>query len=184
MTEAAKNGSTAEQDRGRQCERCEGDARVHVLEGYVAGRPVHHQLCSECASTAYEQYLKNGAGHPRSRLGFGDLLIVAGAFFMVLGITADLFDYKGSIGFGWVQQAGLLIGILGIVVGALLRIDLLALGGTILLAGAMLADIYGTLGSPGIGLHQVALILIGIIGILIGLLRRRKGTVPRPITEE
>ena len=181
MSETSPIESSSSHVRVRYCERCDDEARVHVLEGYVDGKPVHRHLCSECASTAYEQHIKSGAGHPRSRVSVGGLLITAGLLLLALGITADWFGFKGSSGFGWIQQAGLLIGILGIIVGALLRIDLLVLGGTMLAAGAALADIQGAFGSPGLGSRQLALILVGTVCVLIGLVRRRHRSRLSPI---
>jgi len=64
-----------------------------------------------------------------------------------------------------------------ILAGALLAVDLLAVGGMLLGAIAVLADFWGPLGNPGVGWKQHAVIVIGLLLVAVGLprlLRRRR----------
>ena len=162
-----------------RCERCGAPARVYILEEYVDGKPVHRHLCLGCANTAYERYLRRGAGHVRPRPSLSALLIAAGLVLVILGASADLFGIQGSAGFGWKQQASLLAGALAVILGALLRVDALMLGGSVLVAVAVLADVYGTIGSPGIGWRQRAAIVAGLVLVQAALFLRKRHGLPR-----
>jgi len=103
------------------------------------------------------------------------LIIAVGVLFAVLGVSFDLFGMKGAAGFGWKQQGGVVVGVLLVVLGALLRADVLAIGGAVLFGAAALADVYGTLGSPGVGWKQRLAVAAGVLLILMGIwLRKRK----------
>jgi hypothetical protein len=103
------------------------------------------------------------------------LIIIIGLLLAVLGASADLFGMHGAAGFGWKQQAGVIVGALLVVLGALLRVDALAVGGLILFAVAALADVYGTIGAPGMGWRQRVAIIVGLVLVLGGLrLRHRR----------
>jgi hypothetical protein len=157
------------------CDRCGAPARVHVLAGYADGRPIGRHFCHACADVAYELHLGAEAGPGRPRPRVSSLIIVVGVVFAVLGTSFDLFGVKGAAGFGWQQQGGVAAGVLLVILGGLLRVDALAIGGALLFGAAVLADVYGTLGSPGIGLKQQLLVAAGVLLIFAGVwLRRRK----------
>jgi hypothetical protein len=160
-----------------RCERCSAPARVFVLEGYVDGQPVRHHFCLECADSAYRHYLDRGAGVIRPRLSFGSLLIIVGLLLTAVGASVDELGLHGSGGFGWKQQGGLLIGMVVLVLGALLRVDILAIVGAILVGAAALADVFGPVGSPGVGWKQGALILAGLLVLAAGIFMRRRRAV-------
>jgi hypothetical protein len=157
------------------CERCGAPARVHVLAGYVEGRPVHRHFCHACADVAYELQLEVGVGRVRPRPRVSSLIIAVGVLFAVLGASFDLLGIEGAAGFGWQQQGGMAVGVLLVILGGLLRVDAIAIAGALLFGAAALADVYGTLGSPGIGLKQQFFVAAGVSLILAGIwLRRRK----------
>ncbi len=183
MADRLDKGTATRDEQRTRCERCGAPVRVHILEGYVEGKPVRRHLCSDCADTAYALYLKHGAGHVRPRLSLGSLLITGGLLLVVLGISVDQFGIQGSAGFGWKQQAGLLAGLFVVIVGSLLRIDVVAIAGAILVAIAALADVSGLIGAPGVGWRQQAVILAGLVFIWGGIfLRKRQVAAPRERT--
>jgi hypothetical protein len=160
--------------RPLQCEQCSGRARVHVLEGYVQGKPVHRHLCLDCAEDAYNQYLTGGSTGARPRPHLSTLMVLAGVLLVTLGAVVDLLGVEGQAGFGWKQQLGLGAGVLLVVLGALLRVDGLTICGGILLGLAVVADVWGLIGSPGLGWRQSAVILVGLVLILTGLHARNR----------
>ena len=169
-------GEAATQDEPpARCDRCGAPARVHVLAGYVEGRPVHRHFCHACADVAYELQLEVGAGNARPRPRVSSLIIAVGVLFAVLGTSFDLFGVEGAAGFGWKQQGGVAIGVLLVVLGGLLRVDAIAIAGAVLFGAAALADVYGLLGSPGFGSKQRFAVAVGVFLVLIGIwLRKRK----------
>lgn len=163
----------------QQCERCGAPARVCVLEGYVGSHPVHRHFCLDCADSAYRLYLENSPGRVRPRLSWASLFISAGLLLTALGAAADEFGVHGSAGFGWKQQGSLLVGALVVVIGALLRVELLAIAGAVLVGLAALADVFGPVGSPGVGWKQAATIFTGLAFLSAGLLTRKRRSPQR-----
>jgi len=156
------------------CERrgCGKPARVLVLVGYDGPKPLRRHLCLRCAETAFEDYLVEPNGAPRSRLSVASLLIAGGILVAAVGATADEWGVQGSSGFGWKQQSALAVGGLLVVLGGLLRADVVAVVGTVLFGLGALADLFGTFGSPGMGWRQMLLIFAGLVSMCWGLLLR------------
>jgi hypothetical protein len=147
---------------------------VNVLEGYVGGQPTRRHFCLECADVAYGLYIEGGTGRTRPRPHLSSLLIAAGLLLALVGASVDLLGIEGHAGFGWKQQAGLVVGTLLVALGALLRVDALAIGGALLFGVAALADVYGTVGTPGVGWRQRAAILAGLVVVLVGFYARER----------
>jgi hypothetical protein len=154
------------------CERCQSVARVTILEGYENNQPVRRRLCMACADEAFDR----GAGRRglwQGKLSFRAVLLLAGGVLALLGALADVFGHHGAAGFGCYQLAAVSVGGLFVVIGALLRIDLLVLPGAILFALGVLADAFGRVGTPGLGWRQQTLIVLGAVLLLLGAVRWR-----------
>lgn len=162
------------------CERCGGLARVRILEAYDGGEPIGRSLCLRCADSAYERYLVNRAVIGRARLSLGSVLVFSGAFLALMGMIVDRTGFEGHAGFGWMQQIGVAVGFLLVLVGTLTRVDVIAVTGTILVGTALLADTFGRFGSPGFGWRQQLVIGFACVLVLIGLrFRSARGARPR-----
>jgi hypothetical protein len=152
------------------CEQCGAPQRVAILVGYADGGPVRRSLCLECADAADAGRVSGSVGPTRRRPTMGSLLIATGLLVTLFGIVVDLFGVQTNAGFGLKQQAGLLVGALVVTLGAVLRIDILAVSGAILLGLAGLADLCEEVGTPGLGWQQGGAILTGLGFFLAGLL--------------
>lgn len=160
------------------CECCGEPARVRILRGYRGGRPVRHAFCLACAErvadslapTAYS----GGLDARRVRLSTGAVLVFGGMLVAMLGAAADLLGVGSHAGFGWAQQSGLVLGLVFVAIGALLRIDIVGVVGTLCVGLAALADFLGSSPSPGIGWRQQLAIGAGLLLIVAGVLMRRR----------
>ncbi len=139
------------------CRRCGQPARVHVLEGYQGGRPLRHCYCMPCAGVRSSPQT---AARPRP-LRLGLVLALAGLASAVVGLLGDLLIPEARVGFGWYQRSGVLIGALILFVGLLVRAEVVAVGGALLLGAAAGADWFGLTRGPGMGWKQQALLAAG-----------------------
>ena len=162
------------------CDRCGRPRRVGILAGYVDGRPAYRSFCLACAEAADEERFRETPAQFRPQPTLASLLIAAGLLLTLFGAAIDQFGVQTSVGFGAKQQAGLLIGVLIITLGALLRVDVLLTAGSILFVVAALADFVGELGTPGLGWQQGSAILVGLASFLIGLLLWGRKSPRRP----
>ncbi len=163
------------------CEACGEPARVRILRGYREGKPVRHAFCLTCAERLGEQLeptaYSGALTGRRVRLSSGAVLVFGGFLVVLVGLCADYFGVGGHPGIGWVQQTGLATGLLLVGIGALLRVDLLSVAGTLCVGLAALADILGSGSSPGIGWRQQLAIAAGLALVGLGLvLRHRRRT--------
>ncbi len=160
------------------CECCGEPARVRILRGYQGGKPVRHAFCLACAErwadalapTAYS----GGLDARRVRLSTGAILVFGGILVAILGAAADLLGVGSHAGFGWAQQSGLVLGLVFVAIGALLRIDIVGVVGTLCVGLAALADFLGSSPSPGIGWRQQLAMGAGLLLIVAGVLMRRR----------
>lgn len=164
----------AQSDAAVTCAHCGGPARVQVLEGYAAGRPLRRRLCLGCVDGHFARYIASGAESGRPHLSISSGFLFTGALVALLGVSADQIVPAGSDGFGWRQWSGLLTGALFITLGAMLRVDIVGIAGAALSAIAILADVLGNAGSPGIGWKQSLAIIGGIGFVAIGLKLRQR----------
>lgn len=137
-----------------RCAVCGGAARVSILDGYSAGRAVTRELCLGCADEpAASPARAREAG--RTRLGVPVLLVLAG---MLAGGASLLGDSLGAavpaghLGVG--QSVILGAGALLVLIGALLRVDVIAVVGTAAFLLVLAADTLGVTGAPGFGWKQ------------------------------
>ena len=168
------------------CEACGEPARVRILRGYREGRPVRHAFCLSCAERLGEQLeptaYSGGLARGRVRLSAGAILMFGGFLVALVGLSSDYFGVGGHPGIGWAQQAGLAGGLLLVGIGALLRVDVLNVAGTLCVGLAALADVLGSGPSPGIGWRQQLVIGAGLVLVILGLaLRHRRRTQPTTV---
>lgn len=102
------------------------------------------------------------------------MLAAGGILLTLVGVSIDGLGLHGNQGVGWLQGPALVVGGLMIVVGALLRADVVGLAGTVLFGLAALADVRGSVGEPGIGWRQALVIAVGLTALSIGLIWRRR----------
>jgi|GEM_PF-1128469 len=172
---SAQTAAAAAIERAAElCQVCGAAARVRVLVGYADGQPVERRLCLSCADTVAGDALADRGGAARLRLRPAAVLIAAGGLLALSGVFFDGLGLHGSRGVGWLQGSGLVLGGLMVVVGALLRADLIAVVGTVLFGLALLADVCGVVGQPGFGWRQGSLIGAGVVLMLIGLIWHRR----------
>jgi len=153
-----------------RCEVCGDGARVLILEGYAEGQPVLRRYCLRCAAAAPAETEVVGE---RPRMGVHVLVGLAGLVLCVVGLFGDYLVPPAHAGFGWHQQAGAAAGALILVIGLVLRMDVVALGGAFLLGASLCADWFGLTRGPGIGWKQQVMIAIGAAGLLTGGIRRK-----------
>lgn len=157
----------------RSCEQCGVRARVQILEGYRSGNPVLRFFCIECADQDHLNTSEQCATNTRQRLSIASTVVLAGACIGLLGAWADRFGIGQSDGFGFRQQAAAAVGVLSVLIGALLRIDVVAVFGTVLFTVAALADVMGLGLAAGTSVTKLIVMLAGICVIVSGLLARR-----------
>lgn len=154
------------------CEVCRQSARVAALLGYRDGAPVVHHWCLACSDTAARQALLAAHGR-RARRGRSAALL--GSYFGLLvgffSLAGDHLGITGHPGFGHYQQIGVLLGALCIALGALARVELVAVAGTVVFCAALLGDALGLRGGAGFGWKQelgfvVAVILTAVAVVL------------------
>ena len=160
---ARGNGHARAATAGAECEVCRTQARVLILEGYAEGQPVLRSLCCACAATAPARTSTAGE---RRRISLHMLAAVAGLVLCVVGLLGDFLVPSRSPGFGLHQQLGVGAGVFILVIGLLLRAEIVALAGGLLLVAAVCADWFGLTDGAGIGWKQQAMIAIGALGML------------------
>lgn len=154
------------------CEVCGEVARVLVLEGYANGQPVLRRFCLKCAAEAAPA--DAGVFGERTRVRLHVLVALVGLALCVVGLFGDFLIPPPHAGFGWHQQLGVFAGALLLVVGLLLRTEVIALGGAFLLAASLGADWFGLTRGPGIGWKQQVMTAVGVLCLLAaGITRRR-----------
>ncbi|MCG3128932.1 MAG: hypothetical protein CHACPFDD_03828 [Phycisphaerae bacterium] len=160
-----------------ECCCCHAPARVAVLRGYDGGQPDIVRYCIHCADQRTDE--NAGPSAPRDiGLKLRILSVAAGALLGALGIAADQLRGRDLDHVGWLQILGLCGGALLASIGALLRVDVVALGGAALFALSGLADVLGLSLSAGIGWKQWSAVVIGAALVLAGVgptLVRRRG---------
>lgn len=147
---------------------------MHVLEGYVRGEPVVRRLCFQCASRFPPAVLEGPREKPRIRIA--GLIGLAGVVFGAVGVFADAFIPEGQVGFGWYQRTGVALAVVIVLVGTLMRADIVALGGLFLFGAALCADWLGVARTPGIGSKQQALLAISAACVVLALVARFAGS--------
>lgn len=154
-----------------RCARCAHAARVSVLTGYRKGEPQIEHFCLECVDTARRTLSDRSLDE---RVSSGLPLVFFGALCGLLAFISDhVPGFAGEHpGVGSLQMLGLVLGVTALVLGAMLRIDPVAMSGAIVVALAISAD-FMTLGrAPGLGWKQGVLIAASCGVMLLGVLRQ------------
>ncbi len=156
------------------CKHCGAPARVSVLKGYRRGVPAVDYFCLGCAD---EPARWPSARRLDDRVRSGLPLIVFGSLCGILAILSDhIPGFTGTHpGLGLMQQSGLAIGAAALILGALLRIDLVSISGGLLLMLVIGADLVALSRVPGLGWKQALVIAASCAVILAGILRQRAG---------
>lgn len=152
------------------CEECGQPARVRILETYSAGRPVFRVRCLNCADAFLPASSAADAARAGRRPGWRAALIVGGLVIGALGGLGDQLGVHGSRGFGAYQLAGVLVGVVCVVTGAVTHADAVAIFGTIVFGVAVSADLLSIGGVSGFGWKQQAAIIAGLVLTLVGVL--------------
>lgn len=157
------------QDR---CEICGQPARVRVLAKYLNGAPVFKQYCLDCADKHHDTPPRQRDPWSRQHMSFASLLMVAGVFIVIVAAMGDYLGIRGVSGFGWYQSMGICIGAFFVLLGAMLRADVVAVFGTIVFGLAACSDLLGIKGAEGIGWKQNLAIAAGVVLTAVGVILR------------
>lgn len=156
------------------CEVCGGPAIVHIRPDAGSDTKIRH-LCLKCADAETQ------SPPPRDRsLDHAAVLLVVGAVVLAISVAADELEFGRSGGFGWRQQAGIGLGGLLLVIGAMIQVPTLMVIGLLTGAVTILADWVALGGAEGFGLKQIAGTLLGLGMILAGLIAGHGRRTPRP----
>lgn len=149
------------------CDICDATARVTVLARYSKGAPQKHHYCIDCADKPRALKVKSPA---RDGSSIGTLLVCIGGLCAMLATFGDKVPgFEGlHPGYGRTQGLGIILGVLSVVLGAILRVDMLAICGTALTALTACADFIVVKRTPGVGWKQVVLIIACLCLVLFG----------------
>ncbi len=150
------------------CAHCGQPARVCVLQGYRDGEPVMGYYCLTCPPelAVPQRAARRGA----SRLSLPVLLCLAALVLGLAGGASDLLISGSSPGFGWYQRVGVIVGAVVLLLGVLMRVDVIALAGVFVFGGALCWDWFGVYGSPGLGWKQQTTLLIAILLLAVAVI--------------
>jgi hypothetical protein len=156
----------------RCCEDCGQPGRVQILEGYRAGAPVMRVLCMPCADHACVTPPETDSPAARGRLSPGATVILGG---VCLGLFALLRQHVGlgqAAGFGVEARLAACLGALLVLLGALLRADVVAVVGTLVFGVAAGAGLFGPVDAVHVGLVSRSGIAVSLGLIAVGLALR------------
>jgi hypothetical protein len=165
------------------CQTCGQAAKVWILQGYKDGKSVIGPFCFACADHAERGLVGAVENHDgRPRMSLASLLILAGFLVGIVGIAGDYLGIRGFNCFGWYPQACVSVGGLILVLGAIFRVDALALMGGLVLGLLIFSELFGLNGSGGMGWKQQLAVVMGGGMLLIGvwLRRMKRGRTGQP----
>ncbi len=126
-------------------------------------------FCVDCEE-AFEEHSRSR----RRRSGDAAVVIVVGALTLLMSLFADALRLGGTEGFGSFQMAGVLIGCLLSLLGAVARARTLLILGVILLSQSLLADWLALGNAEGYGVHQAIGSAGGMLIIIVGVVLVRR----------
>ncbi len=167
------NQEPKRQEKSERCQVCGGIVHVRFLKGYRDGKPVVDRFCFKCVDEQPEHLLVNDRKPVCGRLNFGSMEIFVGLLMIALGIGGDYLGISGSIGFGWYQQLGVVLGVLFLALGTIFQIEFIFFSGTVIFVLSAFADVFSLSGQGGIGWKQQLVVFAGLATMLLGLWLRR-----------
>jgi len=153
----------------RCCEDCGQPGRVQILEGYRAGAPVMRVLCMPCADQACVTSLETDSPAVRGRLSAGSTVILGGLGLGLFTLLRQHVGFAQAGGFGVEEQLAACLGALLVLLGALLRVDVVAVIGTLVFGVAAGAGLIGPADAEHIGLVSRCGIAVSLGLIAVGL---------------
>jgi hypothetical protein len=140
-----------------KCERCGAPANIHT-SNVVGGVPQMRHFCQVCFDFAH-------IDDPRIPRHWGEAAVIAaaGAVLLTLSLFADWFKFGDMAGFGWHQAAGVMLGGLLVLLGAVARAPTLLFIGIVTGALSLLADWLAFGSSEGFGWQQMLGTGLGIM---------------------
>jgi hypothetical protein len=159
---------------GSTCESCGKKARVQILAGYHAGTPVVRFLCLRCAQHIDEVGVEDQGVLTRERLSVGAMLLLGGICIGALGLPGEHLGIGSSVGFGVAQKVLAAGGALLVIVGALLRADVIAVVGTVVFGLGVFADLIGWVESSQVGAWRGIALGLSLTLIVGGMALRRR----------
>ncbi len=155
-----------------RCEECGGPVRVQILEGYRSGTPLVRFLCMQCADRAGTVEGERGIRSEANRLSAGSTIMLGGLCLGLFAIISQYLHLGRFPGFGVPQQLAACLGALLVLIGALLRVDIVAIIGTLIFGVATCADLIGLAEVSHLGLVARVGITVGLVLIATGLALR------------
>lgn len=156
----------SESAAGFPCVKCGEPARVHILQGYAEGGRLIRRFCLAHAAEARDPFAV--PERARSRLGLPLILGLSALIAAFLGLFADDIVLDVTQGFGPTQVAATAVGAMILLAGVVLRADLIAFCGLLILLGAIFLDELGVRRAPGVGFKQQMLLFGAAVFFLAG----------------
>ncbi len=159
------------------CELCGKPSCVHFSKEGPDGPVTLRHLCGDCADRHPFDGMSGFDDAPRRRASLANLITVLGAAFAMMALSADYLRIGGEGGFGWRQKSGVLLGAAVTLIGAIFRVDVLAVCGAALFVFAGAADWLGFGEGSGISTRQEFALLLAAGMVFAGLYvrHRRRG---------
>lgn len=156
----------------RICELCGTSATVHV-SNVVGGVATMRHFCEDCVDIA-----SFDAHDPPRHWAAAAVLGSMGLVVLLLSLFADWLRFGSAEGFGWYQQAGVVIGGVVLLLGAVARAPTLLIIGMFAFLLSILADWFAFGSAEGFGWQQLLGTAAGAILIIAALLVGRSKASP------
>jgi len=150
-----------------RCEVCGEPARVHISNEQADGTRLRH-LCLQCAAKVDDIVPRN------QLLNVAAILLVVGAFILMLSLFADILALGQHDGFGWQQQLGLTLAAILVMTAAVMQTPTVLVIGLMIGSITILADRLGLGSSSGFGVKQITGSALGVILIVAGWLMAKQ----------
>jgi hypothetical protein len=155
----------------RCCAVCDRPARIHVLQGYHDGERLVRHLCLHCAQSQQQWQAPKTveSSESRARPRISTLLTSVGVAIGLVALLGDWVSPDVRAGFGLYQQSGIAIASILILMGMVVRSDVIVLGGMASFVGVMLLDHLGGTPTPGLGWKQQTLLMAAVVLVGVAL---------------
>jgi hypothetical protein len=142
---------------------------------------VFRRFCPACADRVESASGLNAPLEPRAAYALSGTLIIAGMLMAGFVLLADHVGARGASGFGRYQTLGVVLGLMGILFGALLRIGVLEVISMMVLGLSSASDVLQLRYVPGTGWkEQLAAVMAALLMMAGLMLRRRAAARERP----